>query len=285
MKFLKNDFQNVKRNVCFLLFLLTGVNSFGQDTLFLTSNKKIPVKISYYDDKKVVYFEVKEPNIKIEVDSKDLTKIIFENGKTFVYKNSFEENQININNKNNTIDSDRVNDRILLKNGEEISAKVTAVSEKEISYKKADFLDGPTYTILLSNVFMITYSNGLKDVFNQQIETKNPNIISNLTEAELVTQAKNDAIDNFSEIGPFFAGFSSILLSPLFALIPAAIISSNEPNESKLNCPNQELFNKNLQYQNAYRKEAHKIKKKQVWSGYGVGVLFNTIIALVIIYG
>jgi hypothetical protein len=58
-------------------------------------------------------------------------------------------------------------DEIILKNGEVISAKVTDVGVDEIKYKKCDNPTGPNYSILKSEVFMIKYANGTKDVFNK----------------------------------------------------------------------------------------------------------------------
>ena len=56
-------------------------------------------------------------------------------------------------------------DIITKKNGDEIKSKVTEVGESAIKYKKADNLDGPTYNINTSEVFMIKYENGKKDFF------------------------------------------------------------------------------------------------------------------------
>jgi len=57
-------------------------------------------------------------------------------------------------------------DIITLKNGEEIKAKVTAVNPNDIQYRKFNDNDGPLYTKYKSEVFMIKYANGSKDVFS-----------------------------------------------------------------------------------------------------------------------
>lgn len=57
-------------------------------------------------------------------------------------------------------------DVILKKSGDEIKAKVNEITETDIKYHKFDNLDGPAYTIKKSDVFMITYKNGSKEVFN-----------------------------------------------------------------------------------------------------------------------
>lgn len=56
-------------------------------------------------------------------------------------------------------------DIIVMKNADEIQAKVTAVTTESISYKKWSNLEGPTYTIPKSDIFFIKYANGSKDSF------------------------------------------------------------------------------------------------------------------------
>lgn len=55
----------------------------------------------------------------------------------------------------------------------EISAKVLVVGVDEISYKKWNFQDGPTYQIKKEDVFYIKYSNGMKDVFTEPSSAPN----------------------------------------------------------------------------------------------------------------
>jgi hypothetical protein len=60
-------------------------------------------------------------------------------------------------------------DQIILTSGEEIRGKVTEVGVNEIKYYKAANLNGPVYVLKRSEVFMIKYENGNKDVFNGEI--------------------------------------------------------------------------------------------------------------------
>jgi hypothetical protein len=57
-------------------------------------------------------------------------------------------------------------DVIIKKNGEEINSKVLEISSSEIKYKRADYMDGPTYTIFRTEVFMIKYANGKKEMIS-----------------------------------------------------------------------------------------------------------------------
>lgn len=59
-------------------------------------------------------------------------------------------------------------DVIVLKNTSEIQAKVKSIGLNEIVYLKWDNLDGPTYTLLKSDIFFIKYANGQKETFVTQ---------------------------------------------------------------------------------------------------------------------
>jgi len=68
-------------------------------------------------------------------------------------------------------------DILILKNGDEIKSKILEITTDQIKYKKWDNLEGPSYASLKSEVFMIKYENGTKDVFKTQ-ETNNINVVS-----------------------------------------------------------------------------------------------------------
>lgn len=63
-------------------------------------------------------------------------------------------------------------DVIICRNGDEITSKVLKVSQTEIEYKKWSNQDGPSYTLDKSEVFMIKYKNGEKDVFKEEPATQ-----------------------------------------------------------------------------------------------------------------
>jgi hypothetical protein len=62
-------------------------------------------------------------------------------------------------------------DIITLKNGDEIKAKVQEVGSADVKYKKFENLTGPTYTLLKTEIFMIKYENGEKDIFKDASDT------------------------------------------------------------------------------------------------------------------
>ena len=65
-------------------------------------------------------------------------------------------------------------DIITKKDGTDIQAKVTEVGESQISYKKFSNLNGPVYTISISDVLMITYENGEREMYNVEKKSSLP---------------------------------------------------------------------------------------------------------------
>ena len=59
-------------------------------------------------------------------------------------------------------------DIITTKKGEDIKAKVLEITIHEVKYKKVENPDSPIYTLLKSDILMIRYENGSKDIFNEE---------------------------------------------------------------------------------------------------------------------
>jgi len=57
-------------------------------------------------------------------------------------------------------------DIILLKDGQEIKAKVTEITLSEIKYKAFENLEGPNRTLTKNDVFLINYANGTREVIS-----------------------------------------------------------------------------------------------------------------------
>lgn len=103
-------------------------------------------------------------------------------------------------------------DLMILKNGDEIEVKIIEVSSKNIKYKKCDYLDGPLYTKDKSEIFMLKYSNGTKEMIDSDA-----NPVSNNT-----NEVAPNPYDNVNTTGGWIVGIlAGVLLSflgMLFAL-------------------------------------------------------------------
>jgi hypothetical protein len=168
-------------------------------------------------------------------------------------------------------------DVITKKTSEDIQAKVIEVNTTEIKYKKFDNQTGPTFIILKTDVLMIRYENGSKDIFNETAPVKTAPVE---TENYFLKGQKDAAI--------YYRGYkgagtvtllTGLILSPLVGLIPALACSLTPPQTQNLNYPNEKLFS-NADYQNGYTQKAKKIKSNKVWSNLGIAFGVNLIIIL-----
>lgn len=149
-------------------------------------------------------------------------------------------------------------DIITTKSGEDILAKVLEVNPSEIKYKKYGNDESPLYTILKSDLVMIRYDDGTKDIFTvAQAPTEN-----------MVMKGQRDALLNYTgrNSGATWTGITTVLFSPLVGVIPAALCASTDPSDRNL-LGDSELM-RNHDYKIGYRENARKTKKKRVWSSF-----------------
>jgi hypothetical protein len=66
----------------------------------------------------------------------------------------------------------KAQDIIVMRNADEVMAKVTSITQDQVTYKRWSNLDGPSYTISKSQIFYIKYENGEKDLMNAMPETR-----------------------------------------------------------------------------------------------------------------
>ncbi len=172
-------------------------------------------------------------------------------------------------------------DTLTTKSDEEIQAIILEVGVYEIKYKKFDNQDGPTFSILKTEVASIRYQNGTKDVFNETPAIKED--YSMPLEHQIIPtymQGVGDAKKYYKGYRP--AGTTTLvvsLLSPLVGLIPAIACSSTKPKEINLHYPIPELM-KTPDYHRGYTQQAKKTKQGKVWTNWGIALGVN--IALVI---
>ena len=172
-------------------------------------------------------------------------------------------------------------DTIIQKSGDEFQGKVIEVGVTEIKYRKIDSLDGPLYSIMRTDVAMIRYENGTKDIFNA--EKKSEVILKPTPTPKIYSQGEIDANKYYSDYSS--AGTLTLfvsLFSPIIGLVPAIACSSTPPKSQNLNYPNPELMKK-MDYSIAYSMKAKKIKNKKVWANWSIAFGVNVVVVLFIL--
>ena len=172
-------------------------------------------------------------------------------------------------------------DVITQKDGTDIQAKVLEITTTDVKYTRFDNQTGPTYTLPKTEVLMIRYQNGTKDIFNES-NTSTENVSNQETGKATCEEGMKDAYHYYygKNSGAGWTFVTTIIATPLIGLIPAAACSSQQPSDKNLNCPNPDLM-KSDNYNRCYREQARKIKSKKVWKNYGFGAgVWLTIILL-----
>ena len=177
-------------------------------------------------------------------------------------------------------------DTLSMRSGETILVKVIEVGTTEVKYKKIDNLNGPVFSLLKSDLFVIKYENGTKEDFSsiKKIEEKVVGV------ENMFVQGQNDAIIHYD--GYKTAG-TAVLLSTAFpgygiflGIPPALLTLDADPKDENLGYPNLNLM-KNEEYAKGYKQKAKQIKRKKVISNYVSGLaiqagIFVTAIIVVI---
>lgn len=96
-------------------------------------------------------------------------------------------------------------DLIILNNAEEIPAKVEQIGIDDVTYKKYNNLEGPSYRIPKSTIFIIKYQNGIKEIFTNYtapaITIQAPVIPTKLTFGSHQFRLNHKAVLTYDEAG------------------------------------------------------------------------------------
>ena len=188
-------------------------------------------------------------------------------------------------------------DVMVLKNSDEIKAKVIEINDLTILYKKWENLTGPNYNIKKEEVLFIRYENGTKEVISAVAQA--PAVLSNSALPNSIpptngnttnTQSQELAFRGEQDANNYYRGRNSgkgwvfatcVLTTPVLALIPAIACSLTPPSEINMNIPPNEIAQNQL-YRDAYKKQAHKIKQRKVMANLGYGTL--TFVVLIVLF-
>jgi len=122
-------------------------------------------------------------------------------------------------------------DIIVFRNGNEVKAKVTEIGTDEIKYKRCDYLTGPVMSVKKSEVFMIKYANGEKEVF----ELKETEPVKTQPATTTTTAVSSRPIDHPKATGALVAGVIGLFIFPLFAGIAAVVLGNRVSRDASEN--------------------------------------------------
>lgn len=177
-------------------------------------------------------------------------------------------------------------DVITTTKGDDIQGRVFKITKKSIKYKEPGITDtsaGVQHTIPKKEVFRVTYESGVKETFSEShIDDKDPE--GHWDKRSMSDQGKEDAQEYYTRYKGAKTGayIGSFLGGAIIGLIPTLIIAGTPPKDRRLGYPDKELM-ENDRYRRAYIKEAHHIKRKKVWGGYGLGAATLAAVGVIVL--
>lgn len=165
-------------------------------------------------------------------------------------------------------------DLITKKDGTDIKAKIVEIGFTDIKYKNWDNQNGPSILMLKSDILIVRYQNGQKEIFNAattQSAAVTPTIAAQPVNYKLLGQADAERYFKGYRGARTIAFWGSVVAGPIIGVI-TPVVNEFVPVKEKrfINDNKPELFN-NPEYYNAYSKKAKKIKSKKTWGGYLLG--------------
>ena len=165
-------------------------------------------------------------------------------------------------------------DIIVMRNGDELEVKIKEILINEIKYISSTYTDGPVYTIPKSDVFMIKYPNGNKELIFQSFTKHEKNLSS-------FYLGKQDAKILYNDNKPLW---ESLIVTSIFS--PAGIINGVIVSTIPAKLDNIEGIDlakmNDIYYKNGFKKKAQAKKIKKVAIGFGLGIPINIVVFILI---
>jgi hypothetical protein len=161
-------------------------------------------------------------------------------------------------------------DVITLKSGDQIKAKVLSADTSRVKYKLFGLNDSTVYSINKMDVAGINYQNGSADIYSY-VDKKTPPS-TKIDSTDYFAVGSKDAEKYYGSFScPAATGtFWTSILFGVIGLIPAVACASTPPKDRNLHLRHLEMKD-NPTYMQGYREQAYRIKKRRVWTNFGIG--------------
>jgi hypothetical protein len=215
----------------FLLITLSTLilqSCFVSNTTKLKSHKPIFGKMKAHENE--IENSEQDQIVRSELKQETLTELSFEN--TEITDLATTENEIIDIPKQKNILFDAGCDKITFLNGNEEEVKLIEIGDDFVKYKKCNNLDGPIYNTSKDKLFMITHSNGTKEVIDHKYEK----IEENNTPKYNYQPSNNDSEPEVNGLAIASFVFGLLGFIPLVGLILGAIANkqiTKQPNRFK----------------------------------------------------
>ena len=172
-------------------------------------------------------------------------------------------------------------DRIVKLNGDEILARVLEIGLQEVKFQHPDSLQGVLHSMPKSDIFMIQFANGTKEVFSQNLTENQPQNLSHADPNSMYQLGREDARRLYKGNGAMWGSAGCALFLP-YGLAGSAAIGLVRPRAFR-NPVSNISYLADPNYVKGYEQQAHRKKVGKVAAGAGIGVATITAIAVAIV--
>ncbi|MFD3001794.1 hypothetical protein ACFS7Z_15580 [Pontibacter toksunensis] len=172
-------------------------------------------------------------------------------------------------------------DYIVKVNGEEIPARVLEITLEEILYHQPDSSAEVVLRLPKTEVFMVRFENGAKEVFSENLQDNKVVTAAALTPDQLYLLGKRDAIQLYKGEGVLWGSAASALIFP-YGLAGSAVLAFTPPNVHQNRVSDRELLSY-PDYVKGYKDQAKKRKIGKAAAGAGIGTLVGIAATVAII--
>ncbi|UOG75231.1 hypothetical protein MTX78_01225 [Hymenobacter tibetensis] len=176
--------------------------------------------------------------------------------------------------------SARAQDVLTKSNGEELNVKVMEITSSEVRYKRTDNPDGPLITVCRTDVFMVRYANGTKEVLHQPEVSPTT---APMSKEEAYSKGRLHARAYYKASGAFWGTYAATFLTGYGGPITGAAIAATKPPVRKLVVPEAQLL-QNPYYVAGYRKQAQNKKIGSAAAGVGAGAATWSVVVLAALF-
>jgi hypothetical protein len=158
-------------------------------------------------------------------------------------------------------------DVIVKINGDELKARVREITTTDILYLSADTTDTLSYKLAKTEVFMVRFANGTKEVFTENLLAETIAKTTIADPAYMYQKGRQDARSYYHGTGALLGSAASVFLAgPVGPIIIGAVKPRARYNKA---LPAVSLQDPN--YVKGYEKQAHNRKIGKAALGFGLG--------------
>ncbi len=168
-------------------------------------------------------------------------------------------------------------DTIVKRNGDEVLARVVEINLEGIMYQHPDSVEGILYQIPKSEVFMVRYANGTKEMMAETVSPQS--LAAPATPTQMYELGRKDAETLYKGKGAMWGSAASSFMFP-YGLAGSVIIGAVPPKAANHPVSNISYLS-DPDYVRGYEDRAKKRKLGKAAAGAGIGFGAFTVVAAV----